>query len=92
MQAIKTKYLPATNTKPSRIKAECEAGSITISYDYSLNIDQLHQKAACMLIEKLEWKPVFIHTGSFGTDYYHVLEFTGNNYNRAIPEFLKEQA
>lgn len=39
MQAIKTKYLPATNTKPSRIKAECEAGSITISYDYRLNSD-----------------------------------------------------
>ena len=92
MQAIRTKYLPATHTKPSRIKAECEAGTITISYDYSLNIDQLHQKAAYMLLEKLKWAPEFIHTGSFKGNYYHVLGFTSNNYNRAIPEFLKEQA
>lgn len=27
MQAIITKYIPATNTKPSRIKASCERGS-----------------------------------------------------------------
>lgn len=29
MQAIVVKYLPATNTKPSRRKAYCEAGSLT---------------------------------------------------------------
>lgn len=30
MQAIVTKYLPATSTRPSRIKAWCDRGSITI--------------------------------------------------------------
>lgn len=92
MQAIKTKYLPATNTKPSRIKAECEAGSITISYDHSLNIDELHQKAAKELLNKLSWNPDFINSGSFKGDYYHILEFTTLHSNKQIPDFLKLQA
>ena len=33
MQAIYTKYIPATNFKPSRIKASCERGSLTICFD-----------------------------------------------------------
>lgn len=92
MQAIRTRYLPATNTKPSRIKAECEAGTITISYDYNLNIDQLHQKAVMKLLEKLNWKPTFIYTGSFNGDYYHVLEFGGMRSSGVVPESLKDQA
>lgn len=32
MQAIQTKYLPATNYRGSRIKATCERGSLTIGY------------------------------------------------------------
>ena len=33
MQAIISKYLPATNSKPSRIKATCERGSLVISFN-----------------------------------------------------------
>lgn len=33
MQAILTKVLPATNTKPTRIKASCARGSYVISAD-----------------------------------------------------------
>jgi hypothetical protein len=33
MQAIVTKILPATDTKPTRIKAQCARGSITICCD-----------------------------------------------------------
>ena len=32
MQAIYTKFIPATNFRPSRIKATCERGSITVCY------------------------------------------------------------
>lgn len=32
MQAIQTRYLPATNTKPARIKATCSRGSVTLSW------------------------------------------------------------
>ena len=42
MQAIITKFLPATNFKPSRIKATCERGSITISADSVLTGEALH--------------------------------------------------
>lgn len=36
MQAIITKYIPATNTKPSRIKASCERGSLTVGFNEAL--------------------------------------------------------
>lgn len=52
MQAIVTKYLPATNTKPSRIKAQCERGSITISFDCELGVDDTHKCAAKALVGK----------------------------------------
>ncbi len=37
MQAIKTKYIPATAVHGSRIKAECERGSIFIPYPHELS-------------------------------------------------------
>ncbi len=37
MQAIIAKYLPATNHKPSRVKASCERGSIVIPHDSGLS-------------------------------------------------------
>ena len=52
MQAITTKYLPATNHRGSRIKASCAAGSITIGYDHS---EEPHRAAALALITRLGW-------------------------------------
>lgn len=46
MQAIITKYMPPTNFKPSKMKAQCERGSLVVSYDHGLDIDQNH-RAAC---------------------------------------------
>lgn len=57
MQAIETKLIPATNTKPTRIRARCERGSIIVSAD-SLSGDQMngsestHVKAADALVRK----------------------------------------
>lgn len=57
MQAIETKLIPATNTKPTRIKASCERGSIMVSAD-SLSGDQAngsdstHIAAAKALVAK----------------------------------------
>ena len=57
MQAITTKVLPATNTKPTRIRATCERGSIIVSAD-SISGDQMngsestHVKAAQLLVER----------------------------------------
>ena len=52
MQAIVTKYLPATNTRGSRIKAYCERGAVTISYPYELTIEAAHIAAADALIAR----------------------------------------
>lgn len=52
MQAIITKYLPATNTKPSRIKATCARGSITRSYPHDFSGDSCHAFVANLLVEK----------------------------------------
>jgi len=52
MQAIHSKYIPATNTLGSRIKATCERGSITIDYPHELSGDAVHRKAALQLLER----------------------------------------
>jgi len=57
MQAIVTKYLGPTNTKGSRIKASCVAGSIIVSRDQRLTAEQNHQMAAGALVAKLGWVP-----------------------------------
>lgn len=46
MQAIITKYIPATNFKPSRIKASCERGSGIFSAQDTNEIGDAH-RAAC---------------------------------------------
>lgn len=50
MQAIITKYLPAANTRGSRIKASCERGSKTIPYPHELSGDDCHIAAAKALV------------------------------------------
>ncbi|NBV78014.1 hypothetical protein EBR66_07650 [bacterium] len=53
MQAIVTKYLGATNSRGSRIKATCEAGSATVAYDYGLSDYERHKQACDALRLKL---------------------------------------
>ena len=52
-QAITCKFIPATNTKPARVKASCAAGSITISYHDQDGCPFF--EAARQLCNKLEW-------------------------------------
>jgi hypothetical protein len=52
MQAIQTKYLPATNNRGSRIKATCDRGSITIPYPHELSGDEVHRVAVRALVAK----------------------------------------
>lgn len=54
-QAIEVKYLGCTNTKPSRFKASCAAGSMTRSYDYGLNADDNAIALATALADKFGW-------------------------------------
>jgi hypothetical protein len=54
--AIRTKYLPATNTRGSRIKATLGrpglAPSVTLHYDHALNSEQNHARAMEALCAK----------------------------------------
>jgi len=54
-QAIVTKYLGPTNHRGSRIKAKCQSGSITVSWDSNLHINENHTAAATALAQKMGW-------------------------------------
>ena len=78
MKSIFTKYLPATNTRGSRIKAydSDKCNSITLPYDDALSTDYVHRGAALALCHKLGWTGTLVEGGSdtgnvyvFLTDY-----------------------
>jgi len=54
MQAIQVKYLAATETKPSRLKAFCKGGSVTILFNHN-DEEQGYIDAARQLAEKMGW-------------------------------------
>lgn len=55
MQAIVTKFIPATNTRGSRVKASAQAGSVTLGWDHRLDPAGNHKAAAIALVRKYEW-------------------------------------
>jgi hypothetical protein len=55
MQAITTKFIPATNTRGSRVKASAQTGSITLDWDYRLGTEDNHKAAALALVNKFSW-------------------------------------
>jgi hypothetical protein len=54
-QAISTHYIGPTNFKGSRVKAQCEAGSIVLHWDDALNQGDNHAAAVRRLLVKLNW-------------------------------------
>lgn len=63
MQAIQVKYMGPTEGRGARIKAWCEAGSVTISREYSVDIKDSYKAAAIELCRKLEWNGMLAHGG-----------------------------
>ncbi|MGZ8888002.1 MAG: hypothetical protein ACXW1D_00420 [Halobacteriota archaeon] len=59
MQAIHTKYFGPTNSKGSRIKATCDAGSVTIPYPHELSGMDCYKAAADALVKKLGWTDAY---------------------------------
>lgn len=56
-QSITTKFLPATDTRGSRIKASASGGkSKTVGYDHALDSPANHEAAARELIKLLKWE------------------------------------
>lgn len=75
MQAILTKYLPATNSRGERVKAFCDAGSITEGWDYGLGQEANHRAVATALANKFGWLDYGhrVEAGSYGNGYVFVL-------------------
>ena len=63
MQAIVTKFLPPTEVRGSRVKATCQAKSLTLSWDHGLNPTGNHRRAAEALAAQLEWNGRWIEGG-----------------------------
>ena len=55
MQAITTKYFGPTDHRGSRVKAVCEAGSLTVAWDDALSSEENHALAATTLANALGW-------------------------------------
>ncbi len=55
-QAIVTKCLGATNFRGSRVKATASAGSVTLSWDHSLDSEGNHIRAAMAVAVKYGWR------------------------------------
>ena len=81
---ITTKFIGPTNYRGARIKASCQAGSITIAYPYDESISDSHWMAAQELIKKLglNWGTEFT-VGSDNTGYYFIPR---DSFNVAILE------
>lgn len=87
MQSITVQYLPATNHRPTRLKAKCAGGSITIPLDgrrlstgstyYSINNSDyiVERTVALALIAKMNWGQHLRITGA-GRDYRGDVVFT----------------
>ncbi len=75
MIAIETKYLGATNTRGSRIKASGNGNTITIPYPHELSGAACHAKAAVALCKKMDWSGKLI---SGATDKGYVFVFEGS--------------
>lgn len=54
MHAIITKFLPATDTHRSRIRATSDNGSITVPYNHVFDTLHCHQSVALALCAKLQ--------------------------------------
>lgn len=83
MKAIRTRYLPATNFKPSRIVAEAEPynhNRVVIPYESGLNSDENHREAAIKLATKRKWAGVYVEghlaEGSVWVNLGHSATFT----------------
>lgn len=71
-QAIVTKYYGPTNTRGARIRATCEAGSLTVSWDYALGVAENYEAACNALLKKLGWDANGYRGGYTGDSYVWV--------------------
>ena len=75
MQAIRTRYIGASDKRPSRVSAQCAAGRVVIHWEHGADTFANHANAARALRDKLGWTEANgyppIYGGSFDTAGYH---------------------
>lgn len=84
MQAIRTRFIAATNTKGRKVSARSAGGSqVILPYNYSLEPEQNHAAAALALIEKLGWTGDY-SGGTFGDAIYWTQVVNGDKWATVI--------
>lgn len=66
MQAITTRLFGPGNVRGARVKAQAQAGSLTLGWDHALNYERNHAAAAKALAVKLGWSGPWIGGGMPG--------------------------
>ena len=91
MQAIRTRYHGATNTRGSRIVAKCEAGTFSMPYNHALGTWENHATAAAILLKRLNWGKPYAG-GCFGNDYYWTAVIINEAWNDTLArDFTKRE-
>ena len=60
LQAITTSYLGPTNSRGSRCKAKCSAGTATIQWDSAKSSEDNHCAAAQAVMDKFDWHGKYV--------------------------------
>jgi hypothetical protein len=91
MKVIRTRYLPATNTKGSRILAsDGDRNQIVIGYPHGLNSDEGHELAAYLLMQKMDWPNQLIGGGFQNDMYWTMVSREDRTAKPAYAEFLTQ--
>lgn len=97
MQTIITKYLGPTNHRGSRIKARQSASyagtpkSVTIDWDYSLNIEHNHKAAAIAFASKMGWHGNWAGGSNCGESYVFVNVDAAKHERMTFTEYQPEE-
>ena len=77
-QYIQTKYIGPTNTRSGRVKASANPGSIFVSWNHALGIEENHIAAAKAYAAKYDWKGVW--SGGGGKDGYCFVQASEHDF------------
>ena len=69
MQAIRTRYLHASNTRPASVAAACDLLRIRVEHDFNLADEINHRRAATRLCHRLGWR-IVAGPGIYRGDHY----------------------
>lgn len=91
MKAIWTKYIPCTNFRGSRIKAEAEGVSVTVPSASELNAERAHDEAALALVRKMGWPGTLVRGGRPDMrGYVYVIDVPCERIETGVPSYAEQ--